>query len=101
MTAAPLESVGQRLKRLRLDRGLSQRELSAPGASYAYLSRIEDGTRNPSVKALRLVAPKLGVSVSYLETGIDYLRLAEVALDRDLTNLARLAVRRARSRGDA
>src|SRR2546428_8489403 len=63
------ESVGQRLKRLRLDRGLSQRELSSPGVSYAYISRIEAGARTPSVKALRMLAQKLRVSVEYLETG--------------------------------
>lgn len=63
------EKVGERLKRLRLKRGLSQRDLSEPGVSYAYISRIEAGARTPSVKALRKVAPKLGVSVRYLEHG--------------------------------
>src|SRR5579862_1545495 len=65
------ETIGQRLKRLRLDRGLSQRELAAPGVSYAYISRIEAGTRTPSVKALRRLAANLGVSAGYLETGSD------------------------------
>src|SRR6476646_12081047 len=65
------ETIGQRLKRLRLDRHLSQRELAAPGVSYAYISRIEAGTRTPSVKALRRLAAKLGVSADYLETGSD------------------------------
>src|SRR3989442_8201641 len=63
------ESIGRRLKRLRQERGLSQRELSSPGVSYAYISRIEAGARTPSVKALRMLARKLGVSVEYLETG--------------------------------
>jgi tetratricopeptide (TPR) repeat protein len=83
-----VESIGARLRRLRLQRGLSQRELSAPGVSYAYISRIEAGTRQPSVKALRKLAPKLGVSVEYLETGSEIgaekqreLRLAEAELN--------------------
>src|ERR1700733_2654118 len=63
------ETIGQRLKRLRLERALSQRELAAPGVSYAYISRIEAGTRQPSVKALRRLAANLGVSADYLETG--------------------------------
>jgi transcriptional regulator with XRE-family HTH domain len=63
------ESLGERLRRLRRERGLSQRELSAPGVSYAYISRIEAGARQPSVKALRKLAAKLGVSADYLETG--------------------------------
>src|SRR6266849_10722610 len=63
------ESVGARLKRLRLQRGLSQRDLSSPGISYAYISRIESGARTPSVKALRRIAAKRGVTVEHLETG--------------------------------
>ena len=65
------EGVGARLKRLRVARGFSQRDLSSPGVSYAYISRIEAGARTPSVKALRKLAQKLGVSVEYLETGRD------------------------------
>lgn len=81
------ETIGQRLKRLRLERGLSQRELAAPGVSYAYISRIEAGTRQPSVKALRKLAGKLGVSADYLESGSELdpeaareLRLADLEL---------------------
>ncbi len=63
------ETLGQRLRRLRLLRELSQRELSTEHVSYAYISRIEAGQRRPSVRALREIAPKLGVSAHYLETG--------------------------------
>jgi transcriptional regulator with XRE-family HTH domain len=63
------ETIGQRLKRLRLERGFSQRELAAPGVSYAYISRIEAGTRQPSVKALRKLAAKLSVTADFLESG--------------------------------
>ena len=69
--AHEIEAIGQRLRRLRTERGFSQRELSAPGVSYAYISRIEAGARQPSVKALRMLARKLGVSPDYLETGRD------------------------------
>lgn len=71
------ETVGVRLRRLRLERGLSQRELSGPGVSYAYISRIEAGERRPSVKALRVLASKLEVSAEYLETG------REITADED------------------
>jgi tetratricopeptide (TPR) repeat protein len=81
------ETIGERLRRLRAERGLSQRELSAPGVSYAYISRIEAGARRPSVKALRQLARKLGVSAEYLETGSEIgdvdrreLRLADAEL---------------------
>jgi tetratricopeptide (TPR) repeat protein len=85
---SPTEGVGARLKRLRLARGFSQRDLSSPGVSYAYISRIEAGARTPSVKALRKLAQKLEVSVEYLETGRDIrdvddreLRLADAELE--------------------
>ncbi len=81
------ETIGARLRRLRLERGLSQRELSSPGVSYAYISRIEAGARRPSVKALRKLARKLEVSAEYLETGsplsdgdVRELRLADAEL---------------------
>lgn len=63
------ESIGARIRRLRLEHGFSQRELSEPGVSYAYVSRIEAGARHPSLKAIRILATKLGVSPEYLETG--------------------------------
>lgn len=68
---AERERVGDRFRRLREERGLSQRELSEPGLSYAYLSRIEAGQRVPSEKALRKLAAKLGVTPLYLEFGSD------------------------------
>jgi tetratricopeptide (TPR) repeat protein len=86
--ATSAETIGARLKRLRLQKGLSQRDLSSPGVSYAYISRIEAGARTPSVKALRKLSQKLGVSVEYLETGSDLrevddreLRLADAELE--------------------
>ena len=90
------EPVGPRLRRLRLERGLSQRELAAPGVSYAYISRIEAGTRQPSVKALRRLAAKLGVSAEYLETGSDLAPAGERELK--LTDLE-LAVRLGNAEG--
>jgi transcriptional regulator with XRE-family HTH domain len=87
LSPAAGETIGERLKRLRLEHGFSQRELAAPGVSYAYISRIEAGTRQPSVKALRRLAAKLNVSADYLETGSDLdpasireLRLADLEL---------------------
>lgn len=81
------ETIGARLRRLRQERGLSQRELASPGVSYAYISRIEAGSRQPSVKALRRLAAKLNVTPEYLETGSDLdaaesreLRLADAEL---------------------
>jgi tetratricopeptide (TPR) repeat protein len=86
------ETIGQRLRRLRLERSLSQRALASPGVSYAYISRIEAGTRQPSVKAVRMLARKLGVSPVYLESGSEVdpseereLRLAAAELELRLS----------------
>jgi len=70
-TLAAGETVGERLRRLRDARGLTQRDLSSAGVSAQYISRIEHGNRNPSVKALRKLAAKLGVSAEALESGQD------------------------------
>jgi transcriptional regulator with XRE-family HTH domain len=93
------ETVGGRLRRLRLEQGLSQRDLSSPGITYAYISRIEAGARTPSVKALRMLAKKLGVTPEFLETGSELdasalreLRLAEQELRLRLEGEADLAV---------
>lgn len=37
--------------------------------SHAYLSRIESDEREPSLRAMRVIADALGVSAHYLETG--------------------------------
>ena len=99
----PTETIGQRLRRLRTEKSLSQRELASPGVSYAYISRIEAGTRQPSVKALRMLARKLGVSADYLETGVEIgqrdqreIRLANAELQLRLAPETNGAVRELR-----
>lgn len=62
-------AVGRRIKTLRQELGMSQRELASPGVSYAYLSRCESGQRAPCGKALRKLAAKLEIPALYLETG--------------------------------
>jgi len=88
MSPGVSESIGVRLRRLRLERGLSQRDIASKGVSFTYISRIESGQRQPSVKALRMLAAKLGVSAEYLETGRELrpdseweLRLGEAELE--------------------
>jgi transcriptional regulator with XRE-family HTH domain len=68
----PPETYGDRLRRLRLERGLSMRDVASPGASPAYICRLEMGQRTASVHATRLIAAKLGVPWQHLETGESY-----------------------------
>src|SRR5947199_285813 len=90
---APHETVGQRIRRLRLARGLSQSALAARGISNAYVSRIESGQKKPSVRVLRHLAGRLGVDVEYLESGRSIpaakergLRLADAELELRLNH---------------
>jgi transcriptional regulator with XRE-family HTH domain len=63
--------VGARIRRLREERGLSQRALTdgLERVSNAYVSRLESGQRVPSDRALRLIAGRLGTTALYLQTG--------------------------------
>jgi transcriptional regulator with XRE-family HTH domain len=63
-------AVGRRLKDARLAAGLSQRQLSFPGCSAAYISRLEAGDRVPSLQLLRKLALKLSADEQYLATGV-------------------------------
>ena len=94
------ELIGKRIRRLRRRHGISQRNLAGPGVSYAFLSRIEAGERNPSLRAMRYLARRLGVTPHYIETGRAVseedereLRLAdaelELRMDRDLAKAER------------
>jgi transcriptional regulator with XRE-family HTH domain len=64
--------IGERLREARRARGLSQRTLSAAaGVTYAYICRIERGTRIPSLEVIRSLAAALELSPRWLETGTD------------------------------
>ncbi len=90
------KAAGARLREARERAGLSQRKLSFPGCSAAYISRVEAGERTPSVRLLRELARRLNVSPDYLATGSaaagmgreNALLAAEVALRLDDTDLA-------------
>ena len=62
-------SLGRRLKKKRLEVGLTQAELAAPNYTHAYVSSIEAGRRRPSPAALNHFAEKLGIDGDELATG--------------------------------
>jgi tetratricopeptide (TPR) repeat protein len=76
--------VGRRLKGARERAGLSQRQLSFPGCSPAYISRIEAGDRIPSLQLLREMGRRLGVSEDYLATGRERHEEAVKLVDAEL-----------------
>lgn len=66
---APRKAVGSRIKALRKDKKLSQKELAAPiGARYQVLNTYESGLVTPPAEMLVKLADALGTSVDYLLT---------------------------------
>ena len=65
------QAFGVRLKASRLRAGLSQRRLSFPGCTAAYISRLEAGARVPSLQMVNELASRLEVSAQWLATGVE------------------------------
>jgi tetratricopeptide (TPR) repeat protein len=83
------ESLGQRIRLLRIRKGVSQAQLAFPELSDSYISLIESDKRVPAPSVIDLLATKLDCSPVYLVSGVsediaDELRVtleyAEIAL---------------------
>lgn len=84
--ANPLSALGDRLRAARLARGMSQENLAQPEFTKSYVSAVERGKARPSLKALELMARRLGIPLNEFllaapvgENGMDV-----AALDEDL-----------------
>jgi transcriptional regulator with XRE-family HTH domain len=86
------ETLGQRIHRLRKVRGMSLAKVSNPDFTRAFMSQIELGRAQPSMRVLRVIAGRLGTEVDYLLDG----RLP--GLERELAlESARVLVARGRA----
>ena len=75
---AVLVSFGNSIRKLRAKKNLTQRELAKrAGLDVTYISGIERGVRNPSLKSLERVAKGLGCSISETCKDLDKLDLAK------------------------
>jgi tetratricopeptide (TPR) repeat protein len=61
--------IGERVQRLRRERGLTQRRVAEPAYTAAYVSTLEAGKVRPSEAALRFLADRLGTTYEELATG--------------------------------
>jgi transcriptional regulator with XRE-family HTH domain len=62
-----LQKFGDSLRRLRKNRQISQEEFALVcGLDRTYISGLERGTRNPTLKVLLLISASLDISVSEL-----------------------------------
>lgn len=80
--SGPSDDVGSRIRHLRRQRRLSQKQLAEPVVSASFLSLIESGARRPSPEVLTHIATRLEVDPDELLTGQP--RHRDVALELDL-----------------
>lgn len=62
--------LGDRVRQLRVNRGLTQTDLAGERFSKEYLSQIERGKTRPTGETVEWLAARLGVDRSFLETGV-------------------------------
>jgi tetratricopeptide (TPR) repeat protein len=62
-------TLGERLLRLRTERGLTQKEVAEPEYTASYISTIEAGRRTPSMEAIEHFAKQLGLDPKEILTG--------------------------------
>jgi transcriptional regulator with XRE-family HTH domain len=90
-----IETLGQRIRRVRQERGFSLARVSGADFSRAFLNQVELGHSQPSTRVLRVIAGRLGTEVDYLLEG----RLPgverELAVEKARVLLARGDARRA------
>jgi len=89
------ETLGDRIRRLRHERGLSLAKVSGGDFSRAFLNQVELGRSQPSTRVLRVIAGRLGTEVEYLLEGRAAGVERELALERARVLLATGTPRRA------
>src|ERR1700704_1128438 len=89
------ETLGQRIRRLRHDRGMSLAKVSGGDFGRVFLNQVELGRSQPSTRVLRVIAGRLGTEVDYLLEGRLPNLDRELALERARVLLARGQARRA------
>ena len=85
---ATARGVGERVRELRRERGLSQEQVAGPGVTASYVSLIESGRRQPTEAALAILAAALETSVDDLREGQAGERRREAEFDLRAAELA-------------
>ena len=73
------ETLGERIRRLRVQQGLSLARVVGDDVSRAFLNQVEMGKARPSIRVLRILAERLGTEVEYLLEG------RQAGVDRELS----------------
>jgi transcriptional regulator with XRE-family HTH domain len=85
------DTLGQRIRRARMERGLTLAQVAGGDFSRAFLNQVEMGRSQPSTRVLRVIATRLGQPLDYLLGGAQVEQ--ELAVER-----ARLALAAGRAR---
>jgi tetratricopeptide (TPR) repeat protein len=70
ISAPPRPSLGERVRQLRIARGLTQTDLAGARFSKEYVSQIERGKTRPTAETIEWLSAQLGVDSTFLETGV-------------------------------
>jgi tetratricopeptide (TPR) repeat protein len=68
--ASSSRTLGDRVRQLRITRGLTQTELAGDRFSKEYVSQIERGKTRPTAETVAWLATRLGVDSTFLEMGV-------------------------------
>ena len=82
------ETLGQRIRRIRTQRGMSLAKVVRNDFSRAFLNQVEMGKARPSIRVLRVIAERLGTEVEYLLEGQQAGLERELALEKGRVLLA-------------
>ena len=66
----PRATLGDRIRQLRINRGMTQTELAGERFSKEYLSQIERSKTRPTDETVSWLAARLGVDSGFLESGV-------------------------------
>ena len=88
------ESLGDRVRKLRRERGMSLAKVAGGDFSRAFLNQVELNKSRPSVRVLRVIADRLGAPVDYLLDGTTPSLDREIALEKARIELSRGDLRR-------
>ena len=85
----PPARIGDRVRQLRIARGMTQSDLGGDRLTKTYVSQVERGRARPSAAALEWFSMRLNVSARFLEAGVEsseHERAASVVVQAEAAN---------------
>ncbi|WP_214849245.1 helix-turn-helix domain-containing protein [Exiguobacterium sp. s193] len=81
-------TIGNRLKKIRREKKMTQKELSNGICSQAEISKVENGKNSPTIELLQQIAKKLRIPVSFFFVDVDQMKKFQ-RIDFEMTQLMR------------